>query len=36
VGALIGFFWAFIYGFFFGVFLAWLYNIISRMIYSNR
>ena len=36
LGALVGFFWAFVYGFFFGVFLAWLYNFISTIIYSNR
>jgi hypothetical protein len=36
VGALIAFFWGFVYGFFFGTFLAWLYNIISRMIYNRR
>jgi hypothetical protein len=35
LGALIGSFWAFVYGFFFGVFLAWLYNFISVKIYRN-
>lgn len=34
-GAFIGAFWTFIYGFFIGVALAWLYNIISRLIYRN-
>ena len=36
LGAIIGFFWAFVYGFFFGDFLAWLYNTISIMIYVNK
>lgn len=35
LGALVGSFWSFVYGFFIGVVLAWLYNIISRMIYRN-
>lgn len=35
LGALIGTFWAFVYGFFIGVALAWLYNIISRIIYRD-
>jgi hypothetical protein len=36
LGAFIGFLWGFVYGFFFGGLLAWLYNIFSRVIYSNR
>jgi hypothetical protein len=36
IGAFVGLFWGFVYGFFFGGLLAWLYNIFSRMIYSNR
>jgi len=35
LGALIGSFWSFVYGFCIGVALAWLYNSISRMIYRN-
>ncbi|MDP2363594.1 MAG: hypothetical protein Q8M94_07475 [Ignavibacteria bacterium] len=27
------FFWGYVYGFFFGVFLAWLYNLFGRIIY---
>ena len=34
LGALVGAFWAFVYGFFFGVFLAWIYNAVSRIIYK--
>ena len=36
MGAFVGFFWAFVYGSIIGAVFAWLYNIISRMIYSNR
>ena len=34
LGALVGAFWAFVYGFSFGVFLAWIYNAVSRIIYK--
>lgn len=35
LGALIGAFWAFVYGSIIGAVFAWLYNIISRMIYRD-
>ena len=33
-GAVIGFLWAFVYGFIAGIIVAWFYNLFSKMIYK--
>ncbi|MCJ7553048.1 MAG: hypothetical protein MUO34_04115 [Ignavibacteriaceae bacterium] len=33
-GAIIGFLWAFVFGFIAGVIVAWFYNLFSKMLYK--
>ena len=33
-GAVIGFLWAFVFGFIAGVIIAWFYNLFSKMLYK--
>ena len=35
LGAVVGFFWGVIYGFLFGAAVAWLYNILHKVIYKS-
>ncbi|RPH51921.1 MAG: hypothetical protein EHM85_04790 [Desulfobacteraceae bacterium] len=35
-GAIIGFFWAFFYGFIAGVLIAWFYELFGKMLYKQK